>query len=65
MATCMDMPVEKEITATPTEGRSISASNKKRASNKKNFIDMNSSFRLCLNLLSISRLIPVVVFNRT
>jgi hypothetical protein len=46
----MDVPVEKEIAATTTEGRLISANNKKRASNKKtasnkkNSIDTNSSF---------------------
>jgi hypothetical protein len=50
MATCMDVPVEKEMVATPTEGRPISPSNKKRASNKKttsnkkNSIDMSSRF---------------------
>ena len=50
MATCMDVPVEKEMAATPTEGRPISANNKKRASNKKttsnkkNSIDTTSSF---------------------
>jgi hypothetical protein len=50
MATCMDVPVEKEIAATTTGGRPISASNKKRASNKKmtsnkkNYIDTTGSF---------------------
>ena len=46
----MDVPVEKELAAATTEGRPISANNKKRASNKKttsnkkNSIDMTSSF---------------------
>jgi hypothetical protein len=46
----MDVPVDKEIAATTTEGWPISANNKKRASNKKktsnkkNSIDTTSSF---------------------
>jgi hypothetical protein len=69
----MDVPVEKERAATTTEGRPISAKNKKRASNKKTTsnkknsiidfkIDTSSSFRQYPNLLAILRFIPRVVF---